>query len=342
MDFPFQQSHNLSKARPRIRREALRRLLTHNLPLKLVAIVLAIVMWTFVAVQRRGETSEVKFSSPLVFRNIPANVEVAQAPVQAVSVLVRAQRRKTGSLNPSQFQVFIDLGSQLPGRIEADLSARNVSYGNAALPEGVTVLQISPSRIPLTLEETLQKDLAVQPRLSGSPARGFTIAQARIQPQMAQVMGPRSVVDRLRALYTRPLDIQDVRSDVEMVASLDLPQGVRLTARQDPKFQVRIAVTGNPTRILLRQIPVVFENVEYAYKVSTTALNVQLEGSREGLADLSARNVFAVIDMSRYPPGDYRGVVPRVVIPENVRVLEQWPIVDLYVYKRKSKEPKGP
>jgi YbbR domain-containing protein len=323
-----------SKVRARFTRQSLKGLLTHNLALKLVAIVLAIVMWTFVASQRRGETTELKFSSPLVFRNIPPNVEVAQAPVQAVSVLVRAPRRQSASLNPNQFQVFIDLANQFPGEIEYDLSARNVSYLNVAPPEDMTVLQISPSRIPLRLEETLQKELAVRPRFSGSPAPGFTIVQTRIVPQMAEVIGPRSVVEQVHALYTRPLDVQDLHSNVELLVNLDLPQGVRVAGKQEPFFRAVIQVTGNPTRVLLREIPVIFENVEHTYKVSTTALNVHLEGSRDALAGLSRKNVFAVIDLAKYPPGDYRGVVPRVVLPENVRVLEQWPIVDLYVFKR--------
>ena len=332
----FLRNLTRSRARPRLGREAIKGLFTRNLPLKLVAIVLAVVMWTFVAAQRRGETTELKFSTPLVFRNIPPNVEVAQAPVQAVSVLVRAQRRMANALNPNQFQVFIDLGNQLPGQLEYDLTARSVSYLNTAPPEGMTVLQISPSRIPLRLEETQQKELAIQPRFSGKPAPGFTIVQTKIVPQMAPVVGSRKAMERMHSIRTRPLDVQDLHSNVEMIAALDLPPGVRLAGKPETQYRVQISVSGNPTRVLLRQIPVVFENADNAYKVSTTFLNVHLEGSREALAGLNRQNVFAVIDLAKYPPGDYRGVVPRVMLPESVRVLEQWPIVDLYVFQEKA------
>jgi YbbR domain-containing protein len=330
------RSLSRSRARAWASGPAVRRLFTHNLALKLVALVLAIVMWGFVALQRRGETSELKFSTPLVFRNIPANMEVAQAPVQAVSVLMRAQRRAANGVNPNQFQVYVDLSNQLPGHVEVDLTARNVSYQNAAPPDGMTVLQISPSSIPLTLEETVQKELAIQPRLVGNLAPGFALAQVRVTPQMAIVVGPKGVMDHLHALDTRPLDVQDLHANVEMMANLNLPSGVRLAGKQDGPFRAQIAVTGNATRVLLHEIPVVFENVENAYKVSTTSLNVQLEGTREALAVLNRGNVIAVVDLGKYPPGDYRGVVPRVVLPEAVRVLEQWPIVDLYVFKRSA------
>jgi YbbR domain-containing protein len=201
------------------------------------------------------------------------------------------------------------------------------------VPDEMAVLQISPNRIPLTLEETLTKELAIQPRFAGSPAPSFTISGTRILPQMVHVVGPRSLMEKMRVVYTRPLDVQDLHANVEMSATLDLQPGMRLAARQDAVFRAQIAVTGNPTRVLLKEIPVVFENVEHPYKVSTTSLNVHLEGTREGLQGLSRQNVFAMIDLAKYPPGDYRGVVPRVVLPENVRVLEQWPIVDLYVFR---------
>jgi YbbR domain-containing protein len=315
-------------------RSSLRAWLAHNLALKLVAILLAVVMWGFVAAQRRGETAELKFSSPLVFRNIPANVELAHTPVQSVSVLVRAQRRMVNSINANQFQVYVDLANQMPGQVEYELSPRNVAYLSVSPPEDMTVLQISPSVIPLTLEELLHKELAIEPLLSGTLAPGFALGQVKVAPPMAEVAGPRSVMEKLRALKTRPLDIQDLHANVEMLAPLDLPPGVRLVGKPEAFFRALIAVTGNPTRVLLRNIPVVFENVGHEYKVSTTALNVHLEGARDSLPGLNRSNVFAVIDLAKYPPGDYRGVVPRVVLPENVRVLEQWPIVDLYVFKK--------
>jgi YbbR domain-containing protein len=323
-----------SRARVQLARISIRNMLTHNLGLKVVAIILAIVMWGFVAVQRRGETTELRFTSTLVFRNIPPNVELVHAPVQSVSVLVRAQRRMVTAINPNQFQVFVDLANQLPGQVEYDLTPRNVSYLNVSPPDGMSVLQISPTTIPFQLEETLTKELAIQPLLSGTLAPGFALGQVQVQPRMAEVIGPRSVVEGLRALTTRPLDVQDLHSNVEMLAPLDLPTGVRLAGKQDAFFRAQISVTGNPTRILLRDIPVVFENVAHTYKVSTTSLNVHLEGTKEALAELNRGNVFATIDLGKYPPGDYRGVVPRVVLPDNVRVLEQWPIVDLYVFKK--------
>ncbi|HUJ73344.1 MAG TPA: CdaR family protein [bacterium] len=341
MQFPvFLRRLRRFTAARRLDPQFLRALVTRNLTLKLVALLLATLMWAFVALQKRGDTTELKFFSPLVFTNIPANMEVAAVPVQSVSVLVRAPRRVAESLNPGQFQVAVDLRSQAPGTIDYDLTERNLSYNGGTPPEGIQVLQVSPSRIPIRLEATLQRQLPIEVRVAGELTEGYRLAATQVTPPVAQVAGPQAVVERLHSIETRPLDVQDLHASVEMLASLDLPAGVRLVGGKT-QFRAHLTVVGHADHVVLNDIPVVFDNASHAYKVSATSLNVHVEGPPDVIDGLQKDKVFAVIDLSKYPPGDYRGVVPKVVLPPRVRVLEQWPIVNLYVYKRKLRTDSG-
>jgi YbbR domain-containing protein len=335
----FLRRLNRNKANFRPSRAAFRAFFADNLPLKIFSLALAVLMWAFVASQKRGESSEIKFTTPLVFKNIPANLEVTSAPIQAVSVLVSARRALANAINPNQFQVGIDLSKQLPGSFEYTLTERNISYNNESPPQGMTVLQVSPAVIPITLEETIRKTVEIRPRFSGDLAQGFTLESIRVKPPEAVVQGARKNLDKLKYVFTRPLDVQDLRSNVEMLAELDLPSTVRLAPNQDNFFQAQITVSNNPTRLLLRDIPIVFENKEYVFKNSTNAINVFLEGPREVMQSLRRESVVALVDLNKYPPGDYRGLAPRVVVPDTVKVLEQWPILDLFVINRKLKKP---
>ncbi|MBI4082136.1 MAG: hypothetical protein HY423_05940 [Candidatus Lambdaproteobacteria bacterium] len=316
----------------------LRQFLSRNLSLKLFALGLAILMWGFVASQKRGEPTELIFTAPLVLKNKPASLEVTSEPVQAVTVLVQLSRALANSVNPGQFQVAVDLGNQLPGRFEYSLGQRNVTYNNGALPGGVSVKQINPPVIDLALEEAVKATVPIRPRFAGDLARGFTIGSITIVPPQAEVLGPASHIRALKFVPTKPLDVQDLQTDVEMLVTLDLPPFIRLAQPDKAFFLARIDVSNNPTRIVLRDIPVIFENELYTYRTSTRRLTVHLEGTREGLAALKKENVFAVVDLAKFPPGDYRGLSPKVVLPETVKVVEQWPILDLFVLKRKIKE----
>jgi YbbR domain-containing protein len=315
----------------------LRRLVTENLSLKLFALALAVLMWGFVASQRRGESTEIKFTTPLVFKNIPSNLEVTSAPVQTVGVLVAVQRSLGNSVNPNLFQVTIDLSSQLPGEVHYALTDKNVSYNNNPPPQGMNVLQMSPAVIPITLEEAIVKDVPIRPRFFGDLAPGYSIESIQIRPPVAKLQGARSRLDKVDHVYTRPLDVQDLDSNVEMLVELDMAGDLRLAPKQDNFFHAFIKVTRNVSRMLLRDIPVVAENAKHVYKISTTSLNVYLEGPEEVMQKLNKQNVFAVMDLAKYPPGDYRGQSPKVVVPPSVKVLEQWPIIDLFVINRPAK-----
>jgi hypothetical protein len=314
----------------------LREAVTRNLGVKLLALGLATAMWVLIAPQRQGEVTEIKFSTPLVFKNIPANLELMLPATPSVSVLVRTRRARANVVNPNQFQAVVDLANQLPGSFEYRLTESNIGYDNVAPPDGMTVLQISPAEVTLTLEEAVQKVVPVEARLAGETPGGYAVESVRITPERVSLQGPRSALAKVTRAYTRPLDIQDLRSNVEMLAYLDLPPLVRLGPNQKPLFRAQVAVSGNPGRAVLRDVPIVFENGRDPYRASRAAINLHVEGPREVLATLSSRNVTAVLDLAKFPPGDYRGLSPRVILPQGVRILRQWPIVDLTVSQRKS------
>lgn len=320
--------------------EALRRLFTRNLPLKLLSLFLAVTIWGFIAPQRRGESTEIKFLTPLVLKNIPPKMEITSDLVQSVSVLLRIPRSLAKSINPNLFQVGIDLRNQLPGSFEYQLTQKNVTYNNETPPDGLEVLQISPEQFTLTLEQLTERTLPIRPRLVGQVEKGLAIDSVVVDPPQVLVVGPASVLEPLESITTRPLDIEGLNSDVEMLANLERPDTrVRIQAPENTLYRASIKISYSPQRVLLRDIPVIFENAEFAYRASTTTLNALLEGPQGAVAALNNRNVFAVVNLSQYPPGDYRAQSPKVVVPDKVKVIEQWPIVDLFVLKRKIGEP---
>lgn len=326
------------RGRPGPSRAAIRRIFTENFGLKLFSLGMAILMWAFVASQRRGESTEIKFTTPLVFKNIPSSLEVVSAPINSVGLLVSVQRSLGHSVNPNLFQIAVDLTQHGPGQIKINLSEKNVSYNNEPPPVGMKILQISPSVIPMGLEEALEKEVAIKPRFFGDLAEGFTIETIRIKPEKAVLQGARSRLDKLDFIFTQPLDVQDLRSDVEMLVDLALTQEVRLSPKQEAFFQAFITVAENASQLLLRDIPVVFQNVHHTYKASTKTVNVYMEGPDRIIRDLKREDIFAVFDMTQYPPGDYRSQSPTIVVPESVKVLEQWPIIDLFIIQRTGRK----
>ena len=313
--------------------------MTENWVLKLFALGLAMILWVYVASERRGEGTEFQFSTPLILKNIPDNMEVVSSEVHNVQVWVRTARSLGSSINPNLFQVSVDLDNQLAGPFTHTLTEKNISYNNnSTLPTGLSILQISPASLPITLEEAVEREVVIRPRFSGDPAEGFTLQRIQIEPDKVRLLGARTQMDTLKFIYTRPLDVQDLNSDVEMLVTLDLGTRLRLAPNQTDFIQARIEVTQSVSRLLLRNIPVQVENATNAYRMSTQRVNVYLEGPEALMQDLNKDNLSAVFDLSKFPPGDYRGQTPIMALPDTVRVLEQWPIIDLLVLNRPLKK----
>jgi len=318
-------------------RAALRRFLYENTALKIFSLALAIILWGYVAYHRRGDSTEFRFNTPVILKNIPQDMDVTGSQVESVAVLVRADRTVGASVNPNLFQVFIDLGNQLSGPFTHTLTRKNITYNNATLPTGLTVLQISPVEVPITLEEAVVKEVKIRPRFYGDMAEGYTLHRIEMLPDKVKIKGAKSRLENVNTVFTRPLDVEDLKTNVEMLANLDLPQGIRLSSGQDDFFQARLTVTQAVSRLLLRNIPVVVEHAKFVYKISTKQVNAYIEGPEEIMKVLDRETVAAVFDMVRYPPGDYRGQTPHINLPDAVRVLEQWPIIDLFVINRPLK-----
>ena len=331
------RNRNRRKGETWTSREFLKKWFTENLSLKAFAIVMAVVMWGFVASQRSGEISEWRFTRPLVLKNTPANMDVIDLPVQSVSLWVRLAPSQRRTFNSGDFEVSIDLANLGPGPMRYILGDENLTYNNQPPPEGIQVYRIQPSVLNFRLEELIEKNLLIRHRYSGNTAKGFTIESIRIEPPQVRVRGARSRLEKLTTIFTKPLEIQELENNIGLLVVLDLSPDFRLVGEKKD-FMAFIEVSQNVSRLLIRDIPVRVENANLAYRTSTKTVNVFLEGPESIMNSLNKDIVFSVLDLSKYPPGNHPKQTPKVVVPETVKVLEQWPIVDLLVLAQPAKK----
>ncbi len=128
--------------------------------LKLLSIVLAALLWVFVASEEKVETV---MSLPIEFGQIPAGLEVI-GDSDSVDVRIRGLRSVLSRLGDRDIRVAINLREARAGERTIRLAPELVRA-----PRGVHILGVTPSRLKLHLQPSSAARTPAVPHLSESP-----------------------------------------------------------------------------------------------------------------------------------------------------------------------------
>ena len=199
-----------------------RELLFENLGLKLVALLLALVVYLNVYTDR---PADMIVSFPLELEGLADSLAIA-GPVPAV---VQAELRGTGKqllrLRVTEPPVKISLVGVQPGRFTRSLKVEDLPL----IPgEGVEVERlVGPSALQVQIDHRLVRHLPVAARVNGLPAQGFTWSgEVLLTPGVLEIAGPARAFAGLDSVRLRPVAIGGRRDTVKAQATPDgLPEG---------------------------------------------------------------------------------------------------------------------
>jgi len=217
-----------------MKRNFVARWITRDWPLKIVSLVLALALWLLL-VPAEKVSSEKSLTIPLEAAGVPAGLEIVERPVATIDVTVRAARRVLSEITPSSLSARIDLERASVHQQEYAINAAMID-----VPAGAQVVKISPSKVTIKLEKTVEATLAVHAMLRGKPAAGSRIARIEIVPDQVTVQGPESRVKAADAATTAPIDVSGLAESTVFDADIILPRPeLRFV---DPQTDARVTV----------------------------------------------------------------------------------------------------
>jgi hypothetical protein len=119
-------------------------LLTRHWELKLLALGFAVALWLFVTT---AEKSDLIVSAPIEIEGLPAGAVVTGEQPESVDVQLHGLRGSLGRLAPDQLRARLSLAGAEPGEVTVRILPEHI-----AVPPGITVLRVNPSRIRLVLD----------------------------------------------------------------------------------------------------------------------------------------------------------------------------------------------
>ena len=179
----------------------LRKYVFHNLGLKLISLLVAVLLWLAVA---RDPMAEIALTVPIEFLNAPEHLVISSS-IPQVQVRVRGPVREVRELSPSEVHTMIDLSTARPGERTYDLIP-----GRIRVPEAIEVVEVVPSQVRLSFDRQATKQVEVQLRLIGTFAGGYRIAEVVATPKVVTIIGPEKQVEAVEAAVTDPVDASGV------------------------------------------------------------------------------------------------------------------------------------
>lgn len=267
------------------------RSLLDNLPLKLISVSLAGLLWFVIG----EKTSERGLSVPVELQNVPRDLELVGEPTNLVDVRVRASPSVIQRLTTGDVSAQIDLSGVREGEHIVHLTSDDIR-----VPFGVRVVKITPSIVTMGFERTLQKTVPIRPRLLGRPGAGFEVAEMAAEPGEVRVSGPKSRVQEMESAYTEPVSVEGASTTVVETVNLGLDDPV-LRIQGSP----RVRVTA---RIREVQETRAVEGVEVevrggAFAVTPARVRVVLTGPATALARVKPAEVRAYVEAARVKNG---------------------------------------
>lgn len=207
------------------------KLISANLWLKLASLMLAVILWFFVV--SKGRTVIV-IDVPIEFKNIPANLEVVNAP-RTVSLDIEGHERLLKRLKQEDVRIVIDLGSFKNGKTFYTLHTDNIK-----LPNTLAVAKISPQTIKFMLEKRGKKWVPVKPIIIGSPAKGYSVKKVEVFPRVVEIKGPENIIAKTYAVKTEPIDVTEISGNLQYRAYLDV--STKNISVDNPEIEVKVTV----------------------------------------------------------------------------------------------------
>lgn len=161
------------------------RLPKKNLTAKIIALIMAIVLWVYV-MNEQNPPVETNMEVPLEVRNL-SNSSMASGIPEYVRVKVRGPRTIIIGLSHNDIKSYVDLKGLSDGS--------NTLKVNTAIPASMELVEVSPEKINFQLDTITSRQVPVEAKLVGVPSAGGTVGKITYSLPTVTIKGPSELLN---------------------------------------------------------------------------------------------------------------------------------------------------
>ncbi len=304
------------------KKEIAREFLTHQKGAKVVAFVLAVIVWY--AIQPTISFEQTISDVPVRILIDPGWAVLAQS-VDSVDVDLRGSRDALRNLVADDLELVVDARGLPPGA----LLTLPLTIRNLRTPAGVRPVFVRPAEITLNIDEEIDRELPVRVHLQGTPPEGYRVESHAAEPDRVIVRGPRQRLEAVEYLRTMPIDLEGRAQSFRRRMDLAAPSRA-WTARMDPdRVEVDVQIDEQTARLVLEDVPIrllAADRVDHRFAIEPQQVQVEVVGRPILLEALTRDDVRAYVELPVLDAAEWKQQVNvRVHLPPDVRLGAIWP-----------------
>jgi YbbR domain-containing protein len=231
---------------------------------------------------------------------VPPGLDVRDPVLSATEVSVRG---------PASIVRRVD---RVVGRVRIDPSGLDVNQEVELEPvdaagAALSPVDVEPAAIRVRIAvftDRQTRSLPVNPVVTGTPAAGWEVAAATVDPLVITVEGDADELAPLVAIDTLPVSVAGASGEVRKEVSFDLPDGVLPISADGATVSVSLRETTG-TRNLEAGIALVGAQSDRTYQTSVDRVLVTLGGPIADLDRVEAATLVVTVDVTGLAPGAY-------------------------------------
>ena len=186
--------------------------------LKIISVVLAVILWSFVGGEDRVDKNVM---IPIEIINLPRDLVISNQFKKEIQVSVSGPRSLILEMTSRAITRQVDLSLATPGTMVIENDNDHIP-----VPRGITVQRVQPSSIILSLDKLIQKKFPVTARTVGKVADGYYVKTLKMDPDIITITGPHTILSQFDELFTKAINLDGVKQSIQLQVPLELESAI--------------------------------------------------------------------------------------------------------------------
>ena len=258
------------------------------------------------------EPVETDLLLPVDFSNIPENLILTSFHTDKIEIRIQAHPNLIELINKKNLHYPVDLYTDLEfdpagdsDSIEPGSYLFPVEEKRIPMDRGIKILSINPSYLSVHLEKKVSKTFKITVPYIGTPAIGHIALDAATEPASVKLTGAASLIQSIKELKTKPIDLANASEDFKKKIPLDL-ENPSIISSSDPIIIVSVPIQQQLVSKTIENIPIQIWNSTLKVSIEPSKITIQIKGPFETLNNKEITDqIYSFIDLKGLAPGVY-------------------------------------